>query len=110
MSTTTSVTLPTAEARGFSAERTPPSYLPGVHRNYWGLRLPDTWKGDATVNVLHRDGFLPATPRTFDCAKSTGPKATKHGFIARAHEAGIAGKRSSVKRSPCGRPSLHHYG
>jgi hypothetical protein len=43
-----------------------------------------------TATVLHRDGFLPATPRTVGCAKSPGPKATKHGFIARANRPSIA--------------------
>jgi hypothetical protein len=38
-----------------------------------------------TATVLHRDGFLPATPRTCGCAKSTGPETTKHGFSARAN-------------------------
>jgi len=29
---------------GFSAERTQPSYVPGVLGNYWGPKLPDTWR------------------------------------------------------------------
>jgi hypothetical protein len=38
------VTHPAAKAGGFSDKRTRPSYLPGVHRNYWGPQLPDTWR------------------------------------------------------------------
>src|SRR5690349_5664675 len=82
------------KCRGFSAERSQPSYLPGVHRNYWGPRLPDTWwhpvMPKLTANVLRRDSLFPTTPRTFDCAKSTGPQRTKHGFIARANAWTIA--------------------
>jgi hypothetical protein len=37
-----------------------------------------------TANVLPDGGLPIGTLRTFDCAKSTGPKATKRWFIASA--------------------------
>jgi hypothetical protein len=51
-----------------------------------------------TAKVL-LDGGLPIeTPHTFGCARSTGPTATKHGFIARASGSSIAQVFANSKR------------
>jgi hypothetical protein len=44
-----------------------------------------------TANVLPAGGLSSGTPQTLDrLCECTGPKATKHGFIARAHAQSIA--------------------
>jgi hypothetical protein len=43
-----------------------------------------------TANVLPASGFPGGTPRTFGCARCTGPKPTKHRFIACANAPNIA--------------------
>jgi hypothetical protein len=82
------VTLLMARARGFSAHA---ELLAGCPPELLGTEVPRYLEASKmTANVLRRDGLLSATPRTFRCARSTGPKPTKHGFIARANAGSIA--------------------
>src|SRR5215510_12919335 len=86
-SSATVLTLPAAQAGGFS----PPAgarneLLAGCARTSWGHRVPRYLAASkVTANVVRRDGLLRATRRTRDgVRRRAGQQATTHGGIARA--------------------------
>ena len=97
------VTLPTAEAGGFSSPAIrQTSYMPGVHRNYGApLRvasilgsIQDDRECFTRWRIIQRNAANTQLERS---PKGAGPKATKHGFIARAN------MRTVARRLPSGK-------
>src|SRR5260221_14727461 len=87
------VTLPMAKARGFSAERHDAERLAGCPPERAGVRMDGQHTCEWSVPRLFYP--LAACPaerpeHATGCAKCTGPKATPHGVIARAHTGSIA--------------------
>src|SRR5260221_8337079 len=87
------VTLPMAKARGFSAERHDAERLAGCPPERAGVRMDGQHTCEWSVpRLLYPLAACPAErpEHATGCAKCTGPKATPHGVIARAHTGSIA--------------------
>jgi len=69
-----------------------PSYLPGVHRNYWELKSPDTSGMCDDRECITPGRFAPGNALNIRLCKAllARPKPTKRWFIASANQERIA--------------------